>query len=73
MIDFHSQVLEEPGPENTRYDNLTPVIVKPATSANGSMQNLDDFDPFTMEIPYEVGFPYRNCIKPVIILPWRKY
>lgn len=72
MIDFHSQVLEEPGPENTRYDNLTPVIVKPATSANGSMQNLDDFDPFTMEIPYEVCFSYQKITNPVIILPRQK-
>ncbi|XP_022816186.1 probable cation-transporting ATPase 13A3 isoform X1 [Spodoptera litura] len=59
MFEFTQWVLEEPGPENTRYDNLTPVIVKPATSANGSMQNLDDFDPFTMEIPYEIGLLRR--------------
>ncbi|XP_045764970.1 polyamine-transporting ATPase 13A3-like [Maniola jurtina] len=58
MFEFTQWVLEEPGPENTRYDNLTPAIVKPAT-ANGDLQNLDNYDPFTMEMPYEVGLLRR--------------
>lgn len=47
-------MLEEPGPENTRYDNLTPAIVKPKPAQGEDLQNLDNYDPFTMEIPYEV-------------------
>lgn len=52
---FIPQVLEEPGPENTRYDNLTPAIVKPHTTQEEDPQNLENYDPFTMEIPYEVS------------------
>ncbi|CAH2236992.1 jg9485 [Pararge aegeria aegeria] len=58
MFEFTQWVLEEPGPENTRYDNLTPAIVKPVT-ANGDLQNLDNYDPFTMEMPYEIGLLRR--------------
>ncbi|KAJ8732100.1 hypothetical protein PYW08_014830 [Mythimna loreyi] len=59
MFEFTQWILEEPGPENTRYDNLTPVIVKPVTAANDASQSFDDFDPFTMEIPYEIGLLRR--------------
>ncbi|XP_041976131.1 polyamine-transporting ATPase 13A3-like [Aricia agestis] len=59
MFEFTQWVLEEPGPENTRYDNLTPAIVKPATSHNEDLQDLDNYDPFTMEIPYEIGLLRR--------------
>lgn len=52
-------MLEEPGPENTRYDNLTPVIVKPASTQNGDLQDLDNYDPLTMEMPYEVLTPTK--------------
>ncbi|KAJ2946942.1 hypothetical protein O0L34_g16288 [Tuta absoluta] len=58
MFEFTQWILEEPGPENTRYDNLTPAIVKPATAQN-ELQNLDDYDPYTMEMPYEVGLLRR--------------
>ncbi|XP_047526862.1 polyamine-transporting ATPase 13A3-like isoform X1 [Vanessa atalanta] len=59
MFEFTQWVLEEPGPENTRYDNLTPAIVKPATVHNEDLQNLDNYDPFTMEMPYEIGLLRR--------------
>ncbi|KAI8428833.1 hypothetical protein MSG28_007488 [Choristoneura fumiferana] len=59
MFEFTQWVLEEPGPENTRYDNLTPVIVKPASTQNGDLQDLDNYDPLTMEMPYEVGLLRR--------------
>ncbi|XP_013188723.1 polyamine-transporting ATPase 13A3 [Amyelois transitella] len=59
MFEFTKWVLEEPGPENTRYDNLTPAIVKPASNRDENLQNLDDYDPFTMEIPYEIGLLRR--------------
>ncbi|CAH2107415.1 unnamed protein product [Euphydryas editha] len=59
MFEFTQWVLEEPGPENTRYDNLTPAIVKPSTVNNEDLQNLDNYDPFTMEMPYEIGLLRR--------------
>ncbi|XP_075970518.1 polyamine-transporting ATPase 13A3-like isoform X2 [Anticarsia gemmatalis] len=59
MFEFTQWVLEEPGPENTRYDNLTPAIVKPAPTQGEDLQNLDNYDPFTMEIPYEIGLLRR--------------
>ncbi|CAB3243695.1 unnamed protein product [Arctia plantaginis] len=59
MFEFTQWVLEEPGPENTRYDNLTPAIVKPKPAQGEDLQNLDNYDPFTMEIPYEVGLLRR--------------
>ncbi|CAH0627196.1 unnamed protein product [Chrysodeixis includens] len=59
MFEFTQWVLEEPGPENTRYDNLTPAIVKPVTAHSETLQNMDDYDPFTMEIPYEIGLLRR--------------
>ncbi|XP_047019982.1 polyamine-transporting ATPase 13A3 isoform X2 [Helicoverpa armigera] len=59
MFEFTQWILEEPGPENTRYDNLTPAIVKPVTGNNEALQNLEDYDPFTMEIPYEIGLLRR--------------
>ncbi|XP_049865896.1 polyamine-transporting ATPase 13A3-like isoform X2 [Pectinophora gossypiella] len=59
MFEFTQWVLEEPGPENTRYDHLTPAIVKPATTRDEDLQNLDNYDPFTMEMPYEVGLLRR--------------
>ncbi|KAL4710496.1 hypothetical protein ACJJTC_008898 [Scirpophaga incertulas] len=59
MFEFTQWVLEEPGPENTRYDNLTPAIVKPTPVSGTEQQNLDNYDPFTMEIPYEVGLLRR--------------
>lgn len=58
MFEFTRWVLEEPGPENTRYDNLTPSIVKPVSTTE-STQNLDNYDPYTMEIPYEIGLLRR--------------
>ncbi|XP_028179120.1 probable cation-transporting ATPase 13A3 [Ostrinia furnacalis] len=58
MFEFTQWVLEEPGPENTRFDNLTPAIVKPATSQDADLQNVD-YDPFTMEVPYEIGLLRR--------------
>ncbi|XP_063379335.1 polyamine-transporting ATPase 13A3-like [Cydia fagiglandana] len=58
MFEFTQWVLEEPGPENTRYDNLTPAIVKPK-SAQNELQDLDNYDPLTMEMPYEVGLLRR--------------
>lgn len=59
MFEFTQWVLEEPGPENTRYDNLTPAIVKPAAAQDEDVQNLDNYDPFTMEMPYEIGLLRR--------------
>ncbi|CAG9785123.1 unnamed protein product [Diatraea saccharalis] len=59
MFEFTQWVLEEPGPENTRYDNLTPAIVKPAATPDADLQNLDNYDPYTMEIPYEIGLLRR--------------
>ncbi|XP_026328514.1 probable cation-transporting ATPase 13A3 isoform X2 [Hyposmocoma kahamanoa] len=59
MFEFTQWILEEPGPENTRYDNLTPAIVKPATAQDENLQNLENYDPFTMEMPYEVGLLRR--------------
>ncbi|KAJ0179942.1 hypothetical protein K1T71_004533 [Dendrolimus kikuchii] len=58
MFEFTQWILEEPGPENTRYDNLTPAIVKPP-STHDDLQNLDNYDPFTMEMPYEIGLLRR--------------
>lgn len=58
MFEFTKWVLEEPGPENTRYDNLTPAIVKPP-STHDDLQDLDNYDPFTMEMPYEIGLLRR--------------
>ncbi|OWR45405.1 putative cation-transporting ATPase 13A3 [Danaus plexippus plexippus] len=61
MFEFTQWDLEEPGPENTRYDNLTPAIVKPKTTPNMDLQNLESYDPFTMEmeVPYEIGLIRR--------------
>ncbi|XP_059062171.1 polyamine-transporting ATPase 13A3-like [Achroia grisella] len=59
MFEFTQWVLDEPGPENTRYDNLTPAIVKPTATHDGSLQDLENYDPFTMEIPYEIGLLRR--------------
>ncbi|CAK1553646.1 unnamed protein product [Leptosia nina] len=59
MFEFTQWVLEEPGPENTRYDNLTPAIVKPPSTLNEDLQNLDNLDPLTMEMPYEIGLLRR--------------
>ncbi|XP_038210252.1 probable cation-transporting ATPase 13A3 isoform X1 [Zerene cesonia] len=59
MFEFTQWILEEPGPENTRYDNLTPAIVKPPTARNEDLQNLDNYDPLTMEMPYEIGLLRR--------------
>ncbi|XP_022117134.1 polyamine-transporting ATPase 13A3 [Pieris rapae] len=59
MFEFTQWVLEEPGPENTRYDNLTPAIVKPPFTRNEDLQNLDNLDPLTMEMPYEIGLLRR--------------
>ncbi|XP_050682195.1 polyamine-transporting ATPase 13A3-like isoform X2 [Leptidea sinapis] len=59
MFEFTQWVLEEPGPENTRYDNLTPAIVRPVCTQNEALQNLDDYDPLTMEMPYEIGLLRR--------------
>ncbi|GBP44393.1 Probable cation-transporting ATPase 13A3 [Eumeta japonica] len=59
MFEFTRWILEEPGPENTRYDNLAPAVVKPATTNESALQNLDDLDQLAMEIPYEIGLLRR--------------
>ncbi|XP_068630367.1 polyamine-transporting ATPase 13A3-like [Battus philenor] len=60
MFEFTQWVLEEPGTENTRYDNLTPAIVKPQpTTPNENSQDLDNLDSLTMEMPYEIGLLRR--------------
>lgn len=59
MFQFTRWVLEEPGPENTRYDTLSPPVVKPASTNESALQNLDELDPLTMEIPYEIGLLRR--------------
>ncbi|KAG6448590.1 probable cation-transporting ATPase 13A3 [Manduca sexta] len=59
MFEFTQWVLEEPGPENTRYDNLTPAIVKPASTQDTPLENFNEYDPFTMEMPYEIGLLRR--------------
>ncbi|CAH2075248.1 unnamed protein product, partial [Iphiclides podalirius] len=59
MFEFTQWILEEPGPENTRYDNLTPAIVKPSTAHSENLQNLDNYDTLTMEMPYEIGLLRR--------------
>ncbi|CAG5040027.1 unnamed protein product [Parnassius apollo] len=59
MFEFTQWILEEPGPENTRYDNLTPAIVKPSTAHSENLQNLDNYDSLTMEMPYEIGLLRR--------------
>ncbi|XP_013178033.1 PREDICTED: probable cation-transporting ATPase 13A3 [Papilio xuthus] len=58
MFEFTQWVLEEPGPENNRYDNLIPAVVKPRTAANGNAQDLDNYETL-MEMPYEIGLLRR--------------
>lgn len=50
--------MEEPGPENTRYDSLSPTVVKPASTSEASLLK-EDLDPLTLEIPYEIGLLRR--------------
>ncbi|XP_048484806.1 polyamine-transporting ATPase 13A3 isoform X7 [Plutella xylostella] len=57
MFEFTKWVLEEPGPENTRYDNLAPAVVKPASTNESALQDFEDLD--NMEIPYEIGLLRR--------------
>ncbi|CAG9560367.1 unnamed protein product [Danaus chrysippus] len=49
------------GSRKQKYDNLTPAIVKPETTPNMDLQNLETYDPFTMEIEvsYEFGLIRR--------------
>lgn len=50
--------MEEPGPENTRYDSLSPTVVKPQSTSEASLLKVD-LDPLTLEIPYEIGLLRR--------------
>ncbi|XP_072940541.1 polyamine-transporting ATPase 13A3-like isoform X2 [Epargyreus clarus] len=60
MFEFTQWVLEEPGPENNRYDNLIPAVVRPPMVNDGDLQNIENYDdPFNMEIPYEIGLLRR--------------